>query len=173
LNADKAVENIWLLLVEQLAGREPGSERLIRAGLDAVLAGVNSPSMVLLAGLGRREEPEARELFSRVVEELGLGPGDIPAWPSERRLAVLRWFAQLLIDGRIDFADGCGYLQEFSTGLSPAGTEAVDPLVLSIMVLGEYQQSWGMVGHSAKDIAARTADVVRQAREFLARTEPT
>jgi hypothetical protein len=46
---------------------------LIQAGLDALLADVDAPSLALLAGLGRREEHEARELFDHVVDELGLG----------------------------------------------------------------------------------------------------
>ncbi|WP_203671957.1 MULTISPECIES: hypothetical protein [unclassified Streptomyces] len=50
-------------------GRQVGSDRLIQAGLDALLANVDSPSIPLLAGLGKKEEPEAPELFDGGVDE--------------------------------------------------------------------------------------------------------
>jgi hypothetical protein len=74
---------------------------LIEVGLNALLAGVDSPYLRLLAGLGRREEPEGPELFARVVEELGLAPGlsgdrDRASW------AMARWWAELIVTGRLD-----------------------------------------------------------------------
>jgi hypothetical protein len=47
---------------------------LIKIALDAVLAGIDSPALVQPAGLGRKEEPEARELFGLACDELGLAP---------------------------------------------------------------------------------------------------
>ncbi|WP_327321316.1 hypothetical protein OG735_01605 [Streptomyces sp. NBC_01210] len=41
---------------------ESSSDSLIQAGLDALVAGVHSPSLATLAGLLRSEEPEAPEL---------------------------------------------------------------------------------------------------------------
>ncbi|MFD5453626.1 hypothetical protein [Streptomyces olivaceus] len=54
------------------------------AGLDALIAGVESPSLATLAGLLRCEEPEAPALFDQVLEDLGL----LFHPPADRRTAV-------------------------------------------------------------------------------------
>ena len=71
-----------MVTINLLAGREFGSDKLIRLGLDALLAGIDAPSLPLLAGPTRAEEPEAQELFDLVMKELPLVPVDLPA---ERR----------------------------------------------------------------------------------------
>lgn len=79
----------------------PGADRLIRAGVDALLAGIDSPSLPALAGLLRREEPEARGLFEEVLGELGLRwepPGD----PVEAKWAMAERVAAQIADGTLD-----------------------------------------------------------------------
>ncbi|MEU3464539.1 hypothetical protein ABZ721_31890 [Streptomyces sp. NPDC006733] len=56
-----AVQWLRTLAHERAFGRPLGSDRLLQAGLDALLADVESPSLALLAGLGRNEESEALE----------------------------------------------------------------------------------------------------------------
>lgn len=56
--------------IRERLGQIVGSEQLIKAALDALLAGVESPTLAHLAGLGRSEEPEAHDLFHRVIDEL-------------------------------------------------------------------------------------------------------
>ncbi|MFI8191929.1 hypothetical protein ACIF8T_24555 [Streptomyces sp. NPDC085946] len=58
-------------------------------GLHALAAGIEAPSLPLLAGLARGEYPQARELFDLVLEELGLLPPTLKdlaerdgPWPS-------------------------------------------------------------------------------------------
>lgn len=72
MNQDDALKQFSHMARERAFGQRIGSDRLIQAGLDALVAGVDSPSLAMLAGLLRSEEPEAPELFDRVLEELGL-----------------------------------------------------------------------------------------------------
>lgn len=73
----------------QALGRHAGSDRLIRADPDA-----------LLADLGRREEHEARELFDNVVAELGLS-SEAPADPITAGWALAYWLAAQIVDGSL------------------------------------------------------------------------
>ncbi|MFK0254979.1 hypothetical protein [Streptomyces sp. NPDC090445] len=105
MNSEDAIQHLGLTAQERAFGRHVRSDRLIQAGLDALLAGVESPSLALLAGLTRSEEPEAQELFDRVLEELGLVvevPGDerAAAW------AKAYWLAGRIVDGSLDPAVG-------------------------------------------------------------------
>ncbi|GAA4927904.1 hypothetical protein ACFPM3_08340 [Streptomyces coeruleoprunus] len=63
---------------------EPGE--LVEAGLDALLAGADSFSLRLLAGLARGEHAEAVRHFDAAVEELGLVPQDPAVLGSVRRI---------------------------------------------------------------------------------------
>lgn len=82
-----------------------GSDRLIQAGLDVLLADVDSPSLPLLAGLARREETEAPELFDQVLDELGLS-FEPPADPTAAQWAPAFWLAEEITDGSLDPATG-------------------------------------------------------------------
>ncbi|MGW2031749.1 hypothetical protein [Streptomyces sp. NPDC001761] len=50
--------------------QRPSDAYLVELGLDALTAGVEVPSLPLLAGLARGECPQARELFDLVLEQL-------------------------------------------------------------------------------------------------------
>ncbi|MFJ6940960.1 hypothetical protein [Streptomyces sp. NPDC101132] len=86
-------------------GSVVGSDRLIQAGLDALLAGVDCPSIGMLAGLTRREEPEAPELFDQVLDELGLSYSP-PQDPTAAKWALAYWIAEQIADGSLDPAVG-------------------------------------------------------------------
>ncbi|MFJ7159759.1 hypothetical protein ACIQUQ_33065 [Streptomyces sp. NPDC101118] len=86
-------------------GSSVGSDRLIQAGLDALLAGVDCPSIGMLAGLTRQEEPEARELFDQVLDELGLRYQP-PQDPTAAKWALAYWIAEQMTDGSLDPAVG-------------------------------------------------------------------
>ena len=77
--------------------RSVGSDVLIQAGLDALLVGVDSPSLRLLGGLGRSEQPEASDLFDAAIGELSLGT-DLPPDPASARWVLVEWWAQLVVD---------------------------------------------------------------------------
>jgi hypothetical protein len=108
-------------------GEIVGSDELIRLGLDALLAGVDSPSLRLLAGLGRAEEPEAHDLFARVVVELDLAPR-MADHPTRLRWDLVRWWCQLIVDERLPFEMCCRLI--CNQGWSELGRPlALQPLV--------------------------------------------
>ncbi|WP_424213396.1 hypothetical protein ACN20G_15660 [Streptomyces sp. BI20] len=102
---DEALVRFERLARERAFGLDVGSDRLIFAGPDVLLADVDSPSLALLAGLTRAEEPAARALFDLVTEEsvLSFRP---PEDPRERRWALARWIAARVVDGSWDPAAG-------------------------------------------------------------------
>ncbi|MEU8852696.1 hypothetical protein AB0C70_42240 [Streptomyces sp. NPDC048564] len=71
MTRDGALKQLSHIARERAFGRHVGSDRLIQAGLDALIAGVESPSLAMLAGLLRSEEPDAPQLFDQVLDELG------------------------------------------------------------------------------------------------------
>lgn len=101
MTSDDALDQFRHIARERTFGRHVGSDRLIQAGLDALMAGVESPSLALPAGLLRSEEPEAPELFDQVLEELGLlfRP---PANPQAAKWAMAYWIAGQIADGSLD-----------------------------------------------------------------------
>ncbi|MFI0258301.1 hypothetical protein ACH4OW_04580 [Streptomyces sp. NPDC017056] len=77
----------------------------VRAVLDALLAGVDSPSLGRLAGLGRNELDAVDELFDSVLEELGLVPLT-PESVAAARWTMARWWAGRIVRGNLDAVDG-------------------------------------------------------------------
>lgn len=68
MTRDDALKRLSHLAHQRAFGRHTGSDQLIQACLDALIAGVDSPSRATLAGLLRREEHEAPELFDEVLD---------------------------------------------------------------------------------------------------------
>src|SRR5690349_20778884 len=97
--SDKAVAELRWLAIKRICGDHVGSDQLIDAGLRALLTGVDSQSLRLLAGLGRREEPEAPDLFIQVVDELGLDVPELPADHDQALWVMARWWADLIVGG--------------------------------------------------------------------------
>ncbi|MDI2131111.1 hypothetical protein [Yinghuangia seranimata] len=96
------------LAAADLAGaawQRPSDARLVELALDAVLAGVESPSLTRLAGLARGEHREARELFARAAEELGLVPL-LPDVLDAARWEAALWWAGRIVDGTLDPVEG-------------------------------------------------------------------
>jgi hypothetical protein len=67
--------------------QRPSDARLVHLAPDALMAGVEAPSVPVPAGLARGEHRRARELFARVLDELEL----LPLAPDDLREA--RWTA--------------------------------------------------------------------------------
>ena len=78
-----------------------GADVLIATALRALLEGVDSPSLQLLAGLSRREEGEAHDLFRAVTVELDIAPPS-PAHTPAERWHLVRWLCQAIADGTAD-----------------------------------------------------------------------
>lgn len=83
-----------------MLGLAVGSDELIRRALDAILAGVDSPSLRELAALGRREEAEAHELCGRVAEEPGL-TGDLPQDAAAGWWELTQWWCARILAGAV------------------------------------------------------------------------
>jgi hypothetical protein len=71
-----ALGELRIIAVREALGEIVRADVLIATGLQAVLEVVESPTLPLLAELGRSEEGEAHDLFRRVADELDLAPGD-------------------------------------------------------------------------------------------------
>ncbi|MFG2331125.1 hypothetical protein ACGFMM_16045 [Streptomyces sp. NPDC048604] len=105
MSEDEALDRLRVLAVERLAYEFVGSDRLIRAALDALLVGVDSPSLARLAGLTRREEPEASGLFESVVDELALRDG-LPTDQGDAAWWIVRRALVQIVDGTVDPVEG-------------------------------------------------------------------
>ncbi|MFF3581739.1 hypothetical protein [Streptomyces mirabilis] len=148
----------------QAFGRHVGSDRLIQAGLDALLADVDAPSLALLAGLGRREEHEARELFDHVVDELELG-FEVPADPIAARWALAYWLAAQIVDGSLDPATGADLI--WVEAASELGyPDRLQPIVELAVQLDDWNANWSTPLEQLKE------EVVVAARALVARGGP-
>ncbi|MFI7678259.1 hypothetical protein [Actinophytocola sp. NPDC049390] len=98
-------KRLLMAAIEVRGGSPVGSDELIRLALDALLDGVDTPALRQLAGLTRAEEPEARDLFEVVIDELDLAP-TLPEHPDDARWVLVRWWCELIADERIEPAAG-------------------------------------------------------------------
>jgi hypothetical protein len=105
MNANTPMQRLRMLAVDLLIDRHIGADQLIQAGLDALLAGIDLPSLARLAGLTRAEEPQARQLFDDTAVELDLVP-PLPPEPHAKRWALVHWWAELIVNGDLDPATG-------------------------------------------------------------------
>ncbi|WHM40668.1 hypothetical protein [Streptomyces sp. BPTC-684] len=142
MNQDDALKQLSHIARERAFDRHVGSDRLIQAGLDALIAGVHSPSLAMLAGLLRSEEPEAPELFDQVLEELGLlfrAPDD----PRAAKWALVCWIAEQIVDGSLDPATGTLLIwMDIADDLGYP--EDLKPLVHCAHNLENWEESWGV-----------------------------
>lgn len=115
--ASAAIMRLYAVGLDQAAGRRVWPEGLIRLGLDSLLTGVDTPSLRLLAGLGRNEEHEARDLFGAVLDELGL-TADIPETQIDALWSLTRLAAAAIVNGNIDPVKGADRIwQDFAKPL--------------------------------------------------------
>ncbi|MEW2296205.1 hypothetical protein ABZ719_26510 [Streptomyces sp. NPDC006743] len=140
-------------------GRHVGTDRLIQAGLDALIAGVESPSLAMLAGLLRNEEPEAPQLFDQVLDELGLR-FQPPADPRAAKWALAYWVAGQIADGSLDPAVGTRHIWADIAYDLGYPTE-LEPLVHCALDLDGWEEAWGV------SIEELNRKAVEAAKQFL------
>ncbi len=141
-------------------GFDVGADELIQAALDAVLAGVDGLTLAQLAGLGRREEPDAYDLFDQVVDELGLR-ADLPADVVEARWSLVRWWCRMVVDG--DVAPEVGGSWVWRDAWEALGhPEELQPLVGAVDDWEEWSPAWGVTREAVRD------EIVAAAREIAA-----
>ncbi|MFI0242965.1 hypothetical protein [Streptomyces sp. NPDC016845] len=158
---DEALKQLSHLARERAFGRHVGSDRLIQAGLNALIAGVESPSLALLAGLLRSEEPEAPELFDQVLEELGLAFHP-PADPRAAKWAMAYWIAGQIADGSLHPATGT-HLIWADIAYDLDYPEDLQPLVSCAINLDGWEESWDV---SCEEL---NREAVEAANQFLSR----
>ncbi len=159
MTRDDALKQLSHIARERAFGRHVGSDRLIQAGLDALIAGVESPSLAMLAGLLRSEEPEAPALFDQVLEELGL----LFHPPTDRRAAkwaMAHWVAGQIADGSLDSAAGT-HLIWTDIAYDLDYPEELKPLVHCAHNLDGWEESWGV---SFEEL---NREAVEAAKQFL------
>ena len=163
-----AVGRLRTLAIDLLVGHDVGADELIRAGLDALLAGVEAPSLPLLAGLTRQEEPDARPLFAQLVEELKLVP-DLPAEPAARWWALVHWWAGLIVAGELGPGGGANLIWQH--GWHQLGyPDTLIPMVGAAVAYDDWATSY-----AAWDVdrqrhgEAYTKDIIDEAHRLLER----
>ncbi|MFP8905013.1 hypothetical protein [Streptomyces atacamensis] len=153
MTGDEALKQLRTLAQAHALGRHVGSDRLIQAALDTLLADVDSPSLPLLAGLGRREEHEARELFDRVAEELGIG-FEAPADPTAAKWALAYWLADQAVDGSLDPASAADLIWA-EVAMDLDYPDELGPVVAVAIQLVDWDESWGVPLEQLKEEALR------------------
>ncbi|WP_406414170.1 hypothetical protein OG923_32505 [Streptomyces halstedii] len=154
MNRDAALHQISHIAFERAFGRHVGSDRLIQAGLDALMAGVESPSLALLAGLLRSEEPKAPDLFNQVLEELGLQP---PAAPRAAKWAMAYWIARRIVNGSLDPAAG-SHLIWADVAYDLGYPDDLLPLVGCASNLEDWDENWSVSIETLKKEAYEAAE---------------
>lgn len=159
MTRDDALEQLSHIARARAFGGNVGSDRLIQAGLNALMAGVESPSLALLAGLLRSEEPEASALFDQMLEELGLYFHP-PADPRAAKWAMARWVAGQIAAGSLDPAAGT-HLIWADIAEDLGYPEELEPLVHCAHNLDGWEESWGV---SFEELSR---EAVEAAKQFL------
>ncbi|MER5934212.1 hypothetical protein [Streptomyces sp. NPDC002054] len=144
-------------------GQRGDTGLLIQAALRALMAGVDTPSLPLLAGLLRSEKGEAKELFGQVADELGFGFHP-PEGYWEGRLALARWWAAEIVGGWLDPDEG-DLLIVNEVAAAYGESEELAPMV--DLVLARWDHTGPQT--SPEEI---NAHLIRAAHELLARIPP-
>lgn len=139
--------------------QRPSDTHLVQLGLDSLMAGLETPSLPLLAGLARGEYFQARELFDLVLEELGLLPLDSDDLAKARWTAA-RWWADEIVACRLDPVHGANliYLESAAELDYP---EALQPIV-------ELARALDPLNDQLPDQQHIRDQITSAARDFLA-----
>ncbi|MEV7152717.1 hypothetical protein AB0O05_40170 [Streptomyces sp. NPDC093084] len=139
--------------------QRPSDAYLAQLGLDALMAGIEAPSLLLLAGLARGEHPQARELFDLVLEELGLFPLTSDDLAKARWTAV-QWWAGQIVACQLDPVHGAKLVYE------EAAAELDYPDVLQPIV--DLARTLDLPNHQPPDQQHIHDRVTSAARDFHA-----
>ncbi|AXG82700.1 hypothetical protein DVK44_17835 [Streptomyces paludis] len=156
MHHDDALQQLSRIAHERAFGQHVGSDRLIQVGLDALIAGVESPSLAMLAGLLQSEEPEAPALFDQVLEELGL-LFQPPADPRAAKWAMAYWIAGQIVDGSLDPATGT-HLIRTDVAYDLNHPEDLQALVSCALNLDSWDDSWDASVEALKEEAIEAAE---------------
>ena len=137
-----SADSLRVIAIRQTLGEVVGADVLIAAGLDALLQGLDTPSLRELAGLTRAEESEAQELFRAVADELDLTPS-LPADPRSARWELVRWWCTEIVDGRVrpEIGGRLIWLRGWNELDHP---DALQPIVSWVSEWEDWTESWGV-----------------------------
>ncbi|WP_414943515.1 hypothetical protein [Amycolatopsis sp. cmx-11-32] len=111
------------LAIGRLAGRDVRTSHLVEAGLDAIVAGLDVPSLALLAGLESSGEDAVDNALGQVVGELGL---ELPTDPTAARWLLIRGWLTAMVEGDLSPAAGGALVSEVGELLgSPASLRGI------------------------------------------------
>ena len=96
-----ALRDLRMYVTREALDEIVGADQLIDAVVRALVEGVESPSLPLLAGLSRQEEGEAHDLFRAVTSELDLAP-PTPLDTQAERWNLIRWLCETIVDGTVE-----------------------------------------------------------------------
>ncbi|MFF4393944.1 hypothetical protein ACFY0G_45760 [Streptomyces sp. NPDC001552] len=159
MTPDDALKQLSHIARERAFCRHVGSDRLIQTGLDALVAGVESPSLAMLAGFLRAEEPEAPALFDQVLEELGL-VFQPPTDPRAAKWAMAHWVAGQIADGTLAPATGTHIIWA-DIAYDLGYPDDLEPLVSCALSWDDCQESWGV------PFEELNKEAVEAAKQFL------
>lgn len=141
-----------------------GADKLIDAALRALISGVESPSLPLLAGLSRHEEGEAHDLFRAVASELNLEP-PTPLDTRAERWSLVRWLCESIADESVE-PEVAGRLIWYRGWNELDYPAALQPLVGWVSEWDDWSPSWDL----DRDHYRRL--IVEEARRLLDRPWP-
>ncbi|WP_432849105.1 hypothetical protein ACQPXB_00700 [Amycolatopsis sp. CA-161197] len=148
------------LAVDRLAGRTVLPDDLVAAAVRAVVAGLDSPTLPELAGLGH-DDATAPDLFAQVVAELGI---EVPADAAAARWQLLGEALAVLARGDVSVKEGATAVWELDSRLDHPG--ALAEMRRWIAMLG----SW--IPTDVTPVSFCEDQILQQARELLAGTWP-
>ena len=138
------------------------ADLLIDAAVRALLYGAESPSLSLLAGLARREEPEAQDLFRGVASELDLAP---PPETGDGRWQLVRWWCREIVRGHLRPEDGGRLI--WMEGWQELGyPESLQPLVGWVSEWEDWTAEWSV------ERTEYERRIVAEAKSLLSRPWP-
>lgn len=157
-----ALEELRMLAIRQHLDGIVSANLLIDAAVRALLEGADSPSLPLLAGLTRREEPEAQDLFRAVAGELDLAP---PPETADARWQLIRWWCQEIVWGHLRPEVGGRLI--WMEGWNELGyPESLQPLVGWVSEWEDWTSEW------AVEHAEYERRIVAEAKSLLSRPWP-
>lgn len=135
-----ALRDLRIYALREALDEIVGADKLIDAGVRALVAGADSPSLSLLAGLSRREESDAHDLFRAVVSELDLAPP--PALDLQaRRWTLVYWLCDSIADGGLE-PEVAGRLIWHEGWTELGYPPALQPLVGWVSEWEDWSPSW-------------------------------
>jgi hypothetical protein len=135
-----ALRDLRMLAIREALDEIVGADVLIATALHALLDGVDSPSLPLLAGLSRREEGDAHDLFREVVAELDLAP-PAPIDATTARWHLVRWWCEAIADGTLE-PEVAGHRIWFQGWNELGYPTSLQPLIGWVSEWEDWSPSW-------------------------------